>query len=72
MTGIRVPQLDKRQGDGRQAADLVGREADVERTFVATGPNRWPGLPETGEPGVGKTVLLDAASSSASAARSSR
>ena len=35
---------------------------------MATGPNRWPGLPETGEPGVGKTLLLDAASKAESAA----
>jgi hypothetical protein len=38
MAGTHVPQLDERQGDGRQAADLVGREAEVDRirAFVAT------------------------------------
>ena len=64
MTGIRVPQLDERQGDGRQAAVLVGREAEVDRVraFVATARTDGGALLETGEPGVGKTVLLDAAS----------
>jgi hypothetical protein len=68
MTGIRVPQLDERHGDGRQTADLVGREADVDRTFVPLARTDGRGLPETGEPGVGETVPRDAASKAASAA----
>lgn len=44
MTGFRVPQLDERQGDGRQAACLVGREAEVKDLRVrGHGPNRPAG-----------------------------
>ena len=69
MAGTHVPQLDERQGDGRQAADLVGREAEVDRirAFVATARADGGALLVTGEP-VGKTVRLDAASKAASAA----
>jgi len=47
MTGFRVPQLDERQGDGRQAACLVGREAEVDRNcaFAATARTDRRGRP---------------------------
>ena len=70
MAGTHVPQLDERQGDGRQAADLVGREAEVDRirAFVATARADGGALLVTGEP-AGKTVRLDAASKAVSKAR---
>ena len=44
---FRVPQLDERQGDGRQAACLVGREAEVDRicAFAATARTDRRGRP---------------------------
>jgi hypothetical protein len=68
MAGTHIPQLDERQGDGRQAANLVGPEAEVDRirAFVATARVDGGALPVTGEPGVGKTVRLEAASKAAS------
>jgi DNA-binding CsgD family transcriptional regulator len=70
MNDIRVPQHAERRGDGRQARHLVGREAEMDRvrTFLATARTDGGALLVTGEPGVGKTVLLDAASELASAA----
>ena len=41
MTAIRVPQHEERQGDGRQAAELVGRDAAVPTA-------RSPGLTTAG------------------------
>jgi len=70
MTGICVPQLDERRGDGRQAADLVGREAELDLigAFVATARTDGGTMLATCEPGFGKIVLLDAASQAASRA----
>jgi len=70
MTGICVPQLDERRGDGRQAADLVGREAELDLigAFVATARTDGGTILATCEPGFGKIVLLDAASQAASRA----
>ena len=72
MTGTCVPQLDERRGDGRQAADVVGREAEVDRigAFVAAARTDGGTILATCEPGFGKTVLLDAASQAASRAGS--
>jgi DNA-binding CsgD family transcriptional regulator/tetratricopeptide (TPR) repeat protein len=65
-----LPPNDERQGDSRQAGSLVGREAEVDRlrSFLATAGTQGGALLVTGEPGVGKTGLLDAASDHASAA----
>ena len=70
MTGICVPQLDERRGDGRQAADLVGRETELDLigAFVATARTDGGTMLATCEPGFGKIVLLDAASQAASRA----
>jgi len=70
MDDIRVPQDDERRGERRQASQLVGREAEVDRVraFLVTARTDGAALLVTGEPGVGKTVLLDAASEMASAA----
>ena len=53
-----------------EARDLLGREAEMDRVraFLATARTDGGTLLVTGEPGVGKTVLLDAASDVASAA----
>lgn len=70
MTGIRVPQLDERQGDGRQAADLVGREAEVDRirAFVATARTDGGALLVTGEPVSARPCCWTARRKAASAA----
>lgn len=67
MNVIHAPQHDERQGDGRQAGHLVGREAEADRirAFLATARTDGGALLVTGEPGVGKTELLDAASEKA-------
>ena len=53
-----------------EAGDLVGREAEMDRVRAFLAATRTDGgaLLVTGEPGVGKTILLDAASEAASAA----
>jgi DNA-binding CsgD family transcriptional regulator len=65
-----APQRDERLGDDRQAAYLVGRETEMNgiRAFLATARSDGGALLLTGEPGVGKTELLNAASGEASAA----
>jgi DNA-binding CsgD family transcriptional regulator len=66
MNDINAPRHDERQGDAR----LVGRESEMDRirVFLATARTEGGALLVTGEPGVGKTVLLNAASETASAA----
>ncbi|MGH2446633.1 MAG: ATP-binding protein [Candidatus Limnocylindria bacterium] len=66
MTGIHVPKLDEPQS----VDHLVGRDAELDRlrAFLTTARTDGGALLVTGEPGVGKTELLDAASESASAA----
>jgi DNA-binding CsgD family transcriptional regulator len=63
MIDTDAPQHGGRQGDGRHADLLVGRVAEVDRirAFVATARSDGGALLVTGEPGVGKTGLLDAA-----------
>jgi len=70
MNDIHAAQHDERRGDGRQAGHLIGREGEMDRVraFLATARTDGGALLVTGEPGVGKTVLLDAASEAASAA----
>src|SRR5215471_18617306 len=70
MNDIDAPQHDGRRGEGRQGSQLVGREAEMDRVraFLATARTDGGALLVTGEPGVGKTVLLNAASEMASAA----
>ena len=70
MNDIQAPQPDERPANVRPAGYLVGRESEVERVraFLATARTDGGALIVTGEPGVGKTVLLDAASEAASAA----
>ena len=52
-----------------EARNLVGREAELDRlrAFLAAARTDGGALLVTGEPGVGKTVLLDAASEEAAA-----
>src|SRR6266566_4827217 len=71
MSNIQAAQQDGRRGDGRQTAvDLVGRDAEIDRirSFIFAARTDGGALLVTGEPGVGKTVLLNAASEAASAA----
>ncbi len=70
MNDIHAPQHDERRGDGRQAGQLVGRESEMDRirAFLAAARTDGGALLVTGEPGVGKTGLLNAASEAASAA----
>ena len=69
MNDVHAPQHGERHGDGRQAGRLVGRESEMDRirAFLATARTDGGALLVSGEPGVGKTVLLDAASEAASA-----
>src|SRR4029450_1001321 len=64
-----APPHGERGGDSREAGQLVGRESVMERirAFLATARTDGEAMLVTGEPGVGKTVLLDAASDAASA-----
>jgi DNA-binding CsgD family transcriptional regulator len=57
------------QHRGSRVGPLVGRDLELERIHAFLAPARTDGgsLLVTGEPGVGKTVLLDAAASAASA-----
>src|SRR5262245_58812520 len=68
MHDIHVPQHDERRGDGRQPSQLVGRESEMERirVFLIAARTDGEALHVTGEPGVGKTVLMNAASEAAS------
>ena len=70
MIEIPVSQRDERPGDGRQGPDLVGREADLDRirSFLSTTRTDGGALWVSGDPGVGKTELLNAAATIASAA----
>jgi DNA-binding CsgD family transcriptional regulator len=70
MNDIDGPQHGERQGDGRRAGQLVGRETEMDRilAFLATARAEGGVLLVTGEPGVGKTGLLNAAMETASAA----
>jgi len=63
-----TPPHGERRGDSRHAGHLVGRESEIERirAFLAAARTDGEVLLVTGEPGVGKTVLLDAASEAAS------
>jgi hypothetical protein len=64
------PQHDEGRGDGRRADHLFGREAEMDRIrgFLAAARRDGGALLVTGELGVGKTVLLNAACGAASAA----
>jgi DNA-binding CsgD family transcriptional regulator len=70
MTVIRIPPPDDQQGDLRPAGHLIGRAAEMDRldAFIAAARTGGGALLVTGEPGVGKTGLLDAAGDAASAA----
>jgi DNA-binding CsgD family transcriptional regulator len=70
LTDIHGPQLDERPGGERPAGRLVGRDAEVARlrAFVAAARTNGGAMLLTGEPGVGKTELLDAAAALASEA----
>src|SRR6266850_6046939 len=69
MNDIHAPHHDELRGEGRQADQLVGREAEMERirAFLAAARTDGEALLVTGEPGVGKTGLLNVASEAASA-----
>lgn len=60
----------ERLGDRRPAGRLVGRDREIDRleAFVASARTDGGALLVTGEPGVGKTELLDAAAAVASEA----
>ena len=66
-----VSRRDERPGSGRQGEDIVGRDDELHqvRTFLERARTDGAALLVTGEPGVGKTALLNAAASIASAAR---
>ena len=70
MNDTHAPQHDERRGDGRQAGHLVGREVEMDRirAFLASARTDGGALLVTGEPGVGKTGLLNAAAEAAAAA----
>jgi DNA-binding CsgD family transcriptional regulator len=66
-----VDDIDRPQhGDGRLAGRLIGRETEIDRirAFLAMARAEGGALLVTGEPGAGKTVLLNAAAEAASAA----
>src|SRR5437870_3804242 len=70
MNDVYAAQREERQADGRQTGQLVGRDSELKRihAFLASARTDGGALLVTGEPGVGKTVLLNAASEAASAA----
>jgi DNA-binding CsgD family transcriptional regulator len=73
MNDTNPPGDREQRGDSRQAAQLVGRASEMARIRAFLAGARSDGgaaLFVTGEPGVGKTALLDAASEAASAADS--
>ena len=67
MSDIDARNTTDRRGGGRPRTQLVGREAEMDRirAFLATARTDGGALLVTGEPGVGKTGLLDAASKEA-------
>ena len=69
MKDIKVLEHYEPLSRGRHAGQLVGRESEMERihAFLAAARTDGGALLVTGEPGVGKTVLLNAASQAASA-----
>jgi DNA-binding CsgD family transcriptional regulator len=69
MNDLSAPEHDKQRGHSSYAGRLVGRDSEMERihTFLAGARTDGGALLVTGEPGVGKTVLLNAASQAASA-----
>jgi DNA-binding CsgD family transcriptional regulator len=64
-----VSRRDERPRSGRRGADIVGREDELRQVLAFLEVARMDGaaLLITGEPGVGKTELLNAAASTASA-----
>lgn len=70
MNDIHVPGDGERRGDSREAGQLIGRESEIERIreFLAAVGVDGGALLVTGDPGVGKTVIMNAASDAASAA----
>lgn len=69
MNDIDAPQHDERREGGREARHLVGRQSEMDRirAFLAAARIDGGALLVTGEPGVGKSCLLSAASEAASA-----
>jgi DNA-binding CsgD family transcriptional regulator len=69
MSDTYAPRHDER-GDSHLAGQLIGRESEMERirAFLAAAKTDGGALLVTGDPGVGKTVLMNAASEAASAA----
>jgi hypothetical protein len=69
MLDTPVQRHDERPGDPRTAGRLVGRDAQVDqlRAFVAAVRTDGGAMLVSGEPGVGKTELLNAAADMASA-----
>jgi DNA-binding CsgD family transcriptional regulator len=70
MNGTQMSEHDDRRGAKRRTRQLVGRDSEMDRihTFLAAARTDGGALLVTGEPGVGKTDLLHAASEAASAA----
>jgi DNA-binding CsgD family transcriptional regulator len=69
MNDSHAPQRHQRRGDGSLTGQLVGRDSEMDRVraFLAAARLDGGALLVTGEAGVGKTVLLNAASDAASA-----
>ncbi len=65
-----VPKHDQRPGAGRPADHLVGRDEEMDRlrAFLAAARTDGGALLVTGEPGIGKTELLDFAADVAAGA----
>jgi hypothetical protein len=70
MIDVHAGQHYERRSDGRQPDQLVGRESAMDRirAFLDTARTDGGALLVTCEPGVGKSVLLNAASAAGSAA----
>src|SRR5947209_5869206 len=70
MNDIHAPQHGHWKGARGRATQLVGRESEMDRlhALLATAGTGGAALVVPGEAGVGKAVLLDAASEKASAA----
>src|SRR5262249_38475909 len=69
MNDTRALRRDEQRGHSRDDGELIGRESEMERIRAFLDAARIDGgaLLVTGEPGVGKTVLMTAASEAASA-----
>src|SRR5262249_62324890 len=69
MNDTRALRRDEQRGHSREDGELIGRESEMERIRAFLDAARIDGgaLLVTGEPGVGKTVLMTAASEAASA-----